>query len=92
MPSSPECPPAPGSAARASVGVEAGDVVAVPGDRALVGQEDPGEQCSRHQALVAGALGCLDAAIETWVERDGTVPCPGFSLVPDPRSGAGAAV
>ncbi|MFJ6895071.1 TetR family transcriptional regulator [Streptomyces hokutonensis] len=32
---------------------------------------DPGAS-----ALIASALGCLDAAIETWVERDGTVPLP----------------
>ncbi|MDV9168931.1 TetR family transcriptional regulator [Streptomyces sp. W16] len=57
---------------------------------------DPGAS-----ALIASALGCLDAAIETWVERDGTVPLHQLldramdavhPLAPDPRSGADAAV
>jgi AcrR family transcriptional regulator len=37
---------------------------------------DPSKADPAASALIASALSCLDAAIETWVNRDGTVPMP----------------
>jgi hypothetical protein len=37
---------------------------------------DPSRADPAASALIASALSCLDTAIETWVNRDGTVPLP----------------
>ena len=41
-----------------------------------IAPSDPSEVDPAASALIASALSCLDAAIETWVTRDGTVPLP----------------